>query len=211
MKKYFLTFGGGSTNYYDAVKRICQQATECRCFDSINGYTDANLKSNKDFWTVHGNFITSNKRGYGYWLWKPYIILEMLQKIHDGDILLYADAGCEIDKSEIQYLEQAFTLVKSELILGTQTCKEKMWTKMDLILHMDMLNDTYLESAQRAGTVLLMLKCDKTFDFVKKWYELCCNYHFIDDSPSVNKNLPCFKEHRHDQSVLSLLMKKKWV
>jgi len=30
----------------------------------------------------------------------------------------------------------------------------------------------------------------------------------IDDSPSISKNLDCFREHRHDQSIFSLLTKK---
>ena len=30
----------------------------------------------------------------------------------------------------------------------------------------------------------------------------------IDDSPSINENYKNFKEHRHDQAILSLLLKK---
>ncbi len=32
------------------------------------------------FWKKHGTFIESNPRGYGYWLWKPFIIKETLQQ-----------------------------------------------------------------------------------------------------------------------------------
>lgn len=31
------------------------------------------------------------------------------------------------------------------------------------------------------------------------------NYHYLDDSKSLEKNHPKFIEHRHDQSILSLL------
>ena len=34
------------------------------------------------------------------------------------------------------------------------------------------------------------------------------NYRFVDDSPSRVPNAPSFKEHRHDQSILSLLLKQ---
>ena len=40
------------------------------------------------------------------------------------------------------------------------------------------------------------------------WYEICCDYHMIDDSLSIHKELESFIEHRHDQSVFSLLSKK---
>ena len=34
------------------------------------------------------------------------------------------------------------------------------------------------------------------------------NYRYLNDSPSVEKNSELFKEHRNDQSILSLLFKK---
>ena len=71
-----------------------------------------------------------------------------------------------------------------------------------------MLNNTYLNTEQRQAGALLFKICNKTRDLVNQWYELCCDYHNIDDSPSITKNLDCFKEHRHDQSIFSLLTKK---
>ena len=44
---------------------------------------------------------------------------------------------------------------------------------------------------------------------MKEYYEIGSqNYHFIDDSPSIYINFSCFVEHRHDQSIFSLLTKK---
>ena len=39
-------------------------------------------------------------------------------------------------------------------------------------------------------------------------YNYACTYHNIDDTPSIIPNYPNFKEHRHDQSIFSLLTKK---
>jgi hypothetical protein len=72
--KYFITFGAGGQNYYDAVNRLINQVKILNIFDKIIGYTDNDLKNDVEFWTKHSNFIENNKRGYGYWLWKPYII-----------------------------------------------------------------------------------------------------------------------------------------
>ena len=52
------------------------------------------LKKDSEFWVKHGNFIENNKRGYGYWLWKSYIVKKQLELMKEGDILLYADSGC---------------------------------------------------------------------------------------------------------------------
>ena len=94
--KSIITFGAGSQDYYDAVKRLTKQSTELELFDNIIGYTDKNLKNDNIFWEKHSNFITNNKRGYGYWIWKPYLIKKTMDNMKDGDILLYLDCGCEI-------------------------------------------------------------------------------------------------------------------
>ena len=77
---------------------------------------------------------------------------------------------------------------------------------MDLILKLNM--SKYLDTYQRQAGVLLILVSDETRNLINEWYNLCCDYHLIDDTISINKNLNCFKEHRHDQSVFSLLTKK---
>ena len=32
------------------------------------------LRADKNFWPFHGEFISSNPRGFGYWVWKSYLI-----------------------------------------------------------------------------------------------------------------------------------------
>ena len=32
-------------------------------------------------------------RGAGFWLWKPWLVLRQLQKMAEGELLLYTDAG----------------------------------------------------------------------------------------------------------------------
>ena len=36
-------------------------------------------------------------RGFGYWIWKPQVILQSLRMMDKGDVLLYADAGCVLN------------------------------------------------------------------------------------------------------------------
>ena len=37
--------------------------------------------------------IFAEKKGAGYWLWKPYIINKTLGMVNDGDYILYSDSG----------------------------------------------------------------------------------------------------------------------
>ena len=37
--------------------------------------------------------IFKEKRGYGVWSWKPYIILKTLEKMNENEIVFYVDSG----------------------------------------------------------------------------------------------------------------------
>lgn len=208
-KLYFITFGGGSQNYYDAVDRLTNQAKQLNIFDKIIGYTDDDLKKDLDFWNKHSNFILKNNRGYGYWLWKSYLIMKTLKSMNNNDILIYLDSGCEIDIKKKNNILECIEMIKINNITVTTTPQiEKKWNKMDLIKHLNMYHLKYINSKQIQAGVLGIKKCDIIINFVNDWYNTCCDYHLIDDSPSIINNDCIFKEHRHDQSVFSLLFKK---
>ena len=205
---YFITFGSHA-NYINAAIRLCKQANTFNLFTNIIAYTSVYLTKDKSFWKQHGAFITKHKRGFGYWLWKPYLIMKTMNQMKDGDILLYLDCGCELDLSEKNYLIDYIEIVKQDKIMGCDTkCLEKVWNKRDLIEFLDMNKDEYLTTSQHEAGALLICVCDETRILVNEWYTLACDYHMIDDSPSILPNCPEFKEHRHDQSIFSLLTKK---
>jgi hypothetical protein len=212
MSKVFITFGAGRQTYLDAVARLTGQAAQLGLFDHIIGFTDKDLKADQEFWVQHGPFIEKNKRGYGYWIWKPYLIEKTMKTMADGDLLLYLDAGCEVDARKRPEMERAFEIAKRDLILGTLTTAkgiERMWNKMDAVHKLEMQESGHLSTLQRQGGANLFLVERRTRSLVSKWYELACDYHMIDDSPSVMPNIDEFVEHRHDQSLFSLLTKKE--
>ena len=66
--KIFITFGAGGQNYVDAGQRLIKQAQSTGYFDQTIFYSAEYLKNDEDFWKQHSNFISKNKRGYGYWI-----------------------------------------------------------------------------------------------------------------------------------------------
>jgi hypothetical protein len=211
MKKIFITFAAGSQNYLDAGNRIIKQAEKLQVFDQCILYTDEYLKNDKSFWDKHSTFILNNKKGFGYWLWKPYIIKKTIETMEDNDILVYLDAGCEINIHSRDKMLKCFeTHIIKDNIIGSEAFDECIWTKMDLILRLDMLNNSKLTQNQAQGGTNMFLICDNIRNLVNEWYEIAYeeNYHYIDDTPSIKPNFPNFQEHRHDQSIFSLLTKK---
>jgi hypothetical protein len=210
-KTYFISFGGGSNNYHDAVNRIARQAKEFNMFTKIFAYTETDLKNELTFWEKHKRFITENKRGFGYWIWKSFLIMKTLEQLNDGDILLYCDCGCELNINGKKNLYKMIEKTDELLIIGTNAgSSDNNYTKMDLINFMEFNDIEILNKQQMQGGCLMMKKCEKITKLIKLWYDICIsnNYHLVDDSPSINKNYDTFIEHRHDQSVLSLLTKK---
>ena len=80
---------------------------------------------------------------------------------------------------------------------------------MDLIDHLQITDNTgILNSGQHEAGAIMLLICDSNYKLITEWYNISCNYHLIDDGVSKLPNLPNFIEHRHDQSVFSILTKK---
>tara|TARA_R110002167_G_scaffold307871_1_gene512452 strand:- start:258 stop:1094 length:837 start_codon:yes stop_codon:yes gene_type:complete len=233
MKTKFITFGNHHKwrDYVGAGERLTNQAKACGHFDSTRLYTDLDLKKKKTFWNRHGEWFEKTK-GFGYWAWKPYFILNELNNLVDGDVLMYADGGCEIGrswvdrtdrvgkshsrgKSDCDLFPEYFKSVQDEIIITTLAgTSELPYNKMDTIqkIGVDLHGDDIYEGQRRQyqATTCMFKVCGLAREFVKHWLDLCLadDYHYVDDSPSVLPNDSSFKQHRHDQSIYSLLLKK---
>jgi hypothetical protein len=209
-KRYFITFGGPTENYHNAVKRICKEAQDLRVFHEVIGKTDLDLKNDKDFWDKQSKFIENNKRGYGYWLWKSYIVLSQLEKMNDNDILLYCDSGCHLNPNGLRRLVEYIKMVNNSeygILSFQMEHLEHTWTKNDLFVEMN-IPDEHKISGQHIATIFFVRKTENTVNLFKEYYNYVSNYHLLDDTPSITLNHSSFREHRHDQSILSLLFKK---
>jgi len=207
MTVHFVTFG--NEKYKNGRRRIVSEARNFPCFNKIHEFTEFDLMSDHDYWYKHGQFILNNPRGYGYWIWKSYVVKKVLDNIKNDDILIYADSGCTLHPSGIQRLYEYFDMVKSSpcgIVSFGMPHLEKKYTKMDVIRHFEA--EDLLETGQINATAFIIRKCDHTVKLINLWYESCDNYHLVDDSPSIVPNSFDFIDHRHDQSIFSLIRKK---
>ena len=203
---YFLSFA--DRRLRKSLKRIKKQAKEIDVFDKIYCWDERSL--DRDFWKKRGNFCKTN-RGFGFYIFKPQMSLQVLEEMQDGDILLFCDAGCHIHKCGKMRLLQYFDMLdqsENGVLAFDQNHIEKIWTKGDLFDYFGVRSNTDItESTQLLGGIYLIKKCDKSVELVKKWLAVYDDVHLVDDSPSVSPNFEGFREHRHDQSVFSILCK----
>jgi hypothetical protein len=203
----FLTYGNDS--FSKSLLRIEKEAEDFVLFDRILCKTEISLKEDCDFWPRHKEFFERHPRGNGYWLWKPYLIWKTLCSLSEGDILVYADAGCSFNsKGKVLLCEWIGSLPQRPLgmLLFESWHFECKWTKKDVFLK---LNATqFKDRKQIAATYQLIRVSKETIQFYKELYDTLCDYTLLDDSASKAPNYPEFIEHRHDQSCLSLLARK---
>ena len=217
-KCYFLTFGGGPMHFLHAVDRLVAQAKSLKIFDHVYGFKEDDLKADIDFWGNHSSFILSNvSRGFGYWIWKAHLIKKVMDEAMDDDVIMYCDCGNEIDVRKKDRIEGLIEIVKKDSLMATFPGKtdtsildEIKWNKRDVLNFFGIERDNpILNTMQRQANPILLCKNSVTESFVNEWNTIGLhNNHYLNDYPSYVQNFPEFVEHRHDQSIFSLLSKK---
>ena len=147
--------------------------------------------------------ILDSKTGAGYWIWKPYFILNTLMSLGEGDIVFYLDLGDRIS-SEIKNFIKDKTIENGGFFLVEGLHQNSLWTKGDCFSIMGCEEERYKTAKQLEAGCCAFLKNDLSLKFVKEWIEYCQNYDVI-ASDCKGDNIQGFIEHRWDQSILTNL------
>lgn len=157
----------------------------------------------------HNEETLKAERGAGYWLWKPMLIYEEItwynhlvdHNYKEGDWLLYTDAGIEIIADP-----KILTTVEDDILLFGNHYPHVHWCKGDVIR--SILGQCDGSVLQVQASAMMFRPTKRAKDFIYEWLLWSQIPGFIDDSPSKSGNHPEFKEHRHDQAILTCLAEK---
>lgn len=94
--------------------------------------------------------------------------------------------------------------------LNNETSREeRLWTKKDAFILMNCTTPDCYKGTQRLASWILLRKSLTSLRFVSEYLTYSQDPRILTDGPSVfGENDKDFHDHRHDQSVLSLLSKK---
>ena len=158
-------------------------------------------------------FLSQNmcKRGFGFWIWKPLIIIDFLEKNPELDFLVYLDAGCEFHISDqslgnfYKYVEGA----KLNQICSFSTQNDQKYTKCWTLNYFQLNEQLILMPQIQSG--ILIFNSSAVNPICLDWIELMRvrNYENLVDKRDKLLEHPEFIEHRHDQSILSMYLKSK--
>jgi len=212
---HFITYG--NNKFAQAKTRILKEAELFEEFKTIKGYGPEDLP--REF-TKKYSKILNMPRGGGYWIWKPIIIRDKISEMKDGEYLVYADAGCELNiEGKTRFFEYIEMLNKSDYGLisfqmdGTNGAggyhPEKEFTTRQIFDYFKIgMDDQILDSGQHLATVLIMKKNTHLIGILDKYNKVIEDncLLFTDHYNRVNQ-LPDFIDNRHDQSILSIISK----
>lgn len=219
MRNIFITYG--DDRYYFSRRRLAKQARKSGWFDRVKVYIPDDLPIE----------ITESEtyrygRGGGLWIWKPYIIKHALDESDYGDIVWYADSGCSINISSDELHRFSLLLEKYDSLFfayrsdydyhwesfGVNSPKLKHWTKPSAqkFLNEYFGSDEYLELPSLWGGMMVFKKTARN-KIIDEWITLMLrNPEIVCDPTAEEQNslTDDFNQHRHDQPIISCVVRK---
>lgn len=170
--------------------------------DSVISYGPGDIRDYLDRYPEFGKY----KKGFGNYFWKPYIIQKGLESVAEGDYLIYIDSGSFVLKDLrklCRYLEQ----IKKDILVFESPLISKQWTKMDAFLLLNADTEEILNSNQLLAGYIVIKNTKEARLFIENYRKTCTDERIVSDMDNVmgSENFSDFIEHRHDQSVLTIL------
>jgi hypothetical protein len=201
--------------FENSRKELIKEAKRLKYFSKYFSYTPSDLPLE-----VRESLFLKGKKGLGYWVWKPIIIKMSLERIQEGDVLVYVDSGSKLQESfiwkewlgELNSKNSIFFRYNSSVdykwhSFGINSTKLGYWCHQTLKDYFDNRKsniDWYSIDKLLAG--VFFIKKSKENNIINKWSDLALTQIqlFADEIIEVTQNK--FNSHRHDQSVLSILV-----
>lgn len=164
--------------------------------------------------------ISLTERGGGWWAWKPFVISQELETMPAGEWLLYCDVG---RNHPFKVFDRPLCRLISWARAHSQFCLPGVlipwcgpmsrWTKRDAFTLTDSDWPEIHSSIPIQASFSLWQSGPESRAFVRQWMDWCSDRRLVSDDANTLplNNLPDFVEHRHDQSLLSLLCFKRGV
>ena len=196
----------GKEGFYDeSVSRLINTFKD-NGGDEIHIYTEETIPFDND--EVKNYFNQYKNNAFGFYAFKPLIILDVMSKINNGDVILYHDAGRP--EYNFSFKKNLLPLVNNVInhYQGIGLCEggwsHNQYTKDKCFKLMDCDNDYIRGKKQLAANWGIYEKNPKSLSFLNDWKKWCLNHDVICSSVDES-NHDDFVRHTWDQSILTNL------
>jgi hypothetical protein len=197
----FVTYSDGA--FERARTRLVREAAASGDFEVVVELTPGDMD---EPFRARNAGILQQRRGAGFWLWKPWAAARVARLLRANDFLVYLDAGCKILRSLQPWLDAAAAADPGWHVLefGEPIAR---WTKGDIFEALGVTPAQYGAAQQVLAGVWAMRVTPASMALLERWLALAQDAQLITDAPSRAPNPPGFSENRHDQSIFSLLVR----
>jgi len=184
-----ITFG--TARYDNAMKKLRASAQD---YASVITYNEFDVMDLLELYPQH--FF--NSKGFGWWLWKPFLISKTLNELPADDYVIYLDSTIEVLKNPFELIK-----TKEDIILYNngqlhhEYCKAECYYSMAIYSALDQL--------QANAAIQIYKNTEVTQTFLTDYFFACSNLMLVNDEHNNEIQITKFKEHRHDQAILTNL------
>ncbi len=192
MKTVVITFGTDA--YKGSLEVLRHSALKAGGADECIVFRERDVAR---FFAQHPRHL-ENSRGYGWWAWKPYLLLEVMRKRPDGDAIVYCDSAMKFERPIAPYVNAANPILLTRL--GDWSIKDlsnRRWTKPSVFDAMR-APDHVKDEVQVNAAFQVYKNCAESRAFVEEYLRWCERLDVINDDGKTT-------DTRHDQSILSVL------
>jgi hypothetical protein len=156
--------------------------------------------------------ILDEPRGAGYWLWKPWAIVDQLAQLDEGDVVLWVDAAAHFT-GPVTRITDVIEHHELDVWLMGHGFRESQYTKRDAFVLLDMDRPDVAASPQRFASCIGVRNTAAGRSLAAEYLAAATDRRVISDDPNTCglENHGDFIDHRHDQSILSLLTKERGI
>ena len=157
------------------------------------------------FFAEHEDYLSAPHRTNGF-AWKPFIVLQTLEGMNEGDVLFYNDCGSYDIWCDVQHLAQT-CIDYDDMVVAEWGDANKHWSKRDVFVLLDADEPRYYEGVALAATWFFIAKTEATVAFVRRWLSVVMDERAASyDRPSeLGADDPEYMETRGDQSIFSVM------
>lgn len=211
--RYLMTFHSGDP-YSLAARRLERQARATGWFNRVETiHPEVKHPAMRAFLAQHGDFVRRHSRGYGYWRWKPLLTKAVLESLPEGAHLYYVDAGCELSRlGAARFAALDEELAQRGVLCFENAFREAGWCKREAVdAILGGWNEAAMSARQIQATWFGLRNVAAVREWIAQWAFWASCDALITDWHDPSRQHFRFQEHRHDQALWSLVLKKNGV
>lgn len=204
-RRIYITFSGAT--YDEITARIADRAPKLGA-DEVLVYDDLWLTEQPLYAEQRWAWDHHATRGFGWFIWKPYVMLHALSRCEPGDVILFTDA----DTYPIHDLSAIFEECERVgiMLFSAVGINNRNYCKRDAFILTGTDEPKYHDAQHAVARFFLFRKgAPGGEEFLREWLRYCCmqQANTFDES-TLGPELPGFIEGRAEQAILTLLAHK---